>query len=143
MWEKRIIHEGLCAYRMVRGHTQEEVETKARLQLAAWADTWRRRQEKQAALARLLIQRSLQERQIDIDRRAKAFATDRTKELEANLYAVRNLLMDAITKPQVLDWAALYNKKAFAKPQPLIPVLAAPLTCPSFCATANERVYIT
>jgi predicted RecB family nuclease len=85
MWEKRIIHEGLHAFRVVRGQTQEEVAIKARLQVAAWADTWRRRQEKQAAAEKLLQQRSWQERQIDIDCRAKAFATNRTRELESAL----------------------------------------------------------
>jgi|HubBroStandDraft_6_1064221.scaffolds.fasta_scaffold01491_8 restriction system protein len=125
MWEKRIIHEGLHAFRVVRGHTPEEVETKARLQLAAWADTWRRRQERQAAAEKLLQQRSWQERQIDIDRRAKALATDRTRELESAIYAARNLLMDAITKPKTLDWAALRDSKGFTKSQPVAPTAAA------------------
>jgi restriction system protein len=125
MWEKRIIHEGLHAFRVVRGQTQEEVEIKARLQVGAWADTWKRRQEKQAAAEKLLQQRSWQERQIDIDRRAKAVATDRTRELESALYAARNLLMDAITKPKTLDWAALRDSKRFTKSPPVGPVAAA------------------
>ena len=39
--------------------------------------------------------------------------------------------MDAITKPQALDWVALHNAKVFSKPQPLIPVLVAPPAAPS------------
>jgi restriction system protein len=125
MWEKRIIHEGLHAFRVVRGHTEEEVETKARLQLEAWADTWKRRQEQQAAAERRLWKKSLLERQVDIDRRAKSVATERTREAESTLYTVRTLLVDALTKPQVFDWESLRDKKRFCNPRPLDPTPAA------------------
>ena len=39
--EIEITHEGLHAYRKVRGVTKEEVETKARLQLDAWNARWK------------------------------------------------------------------------------------------------------
>jgi hypothetical protein len=42
MWELKIKHEGLHAYRNVRGATKEEAETKARLQLDAWNARWAR-----------------------------------------------------------------------------------------------------
>src|ERR1039458_6727890 len=44
MWEVRVQHEGLKAYRVVRGATQQEAELKARLQVAAWNERWSNRQ---------------------------------------------------------------------------------------------------
>ena len=40
MWEKTIRHDGLHAYRVVRGQSQYEVDMKARLQLAQWEERW-------------------------------------------------------------------------------------------------------
>jgi len=125
MWEKRIVHEGLHAYRVVRGHTEEEVEMRACLQLDAWFETWRHRQEKQSAAEYLVRRRSVRDRQADIDRRARAFAMDHTKELEASLGAVRNLLIDAIAKPPSFDWAALQDSRRFSKSEPIAPAAQA------------------
>jgi restriction system protein len=118
MWQKLIIHEGLHAYRVVRGHTQEEVETKARIQTEAWGQTWKRKQEQRDAAEKRTWKRSEWDKQVDIDRRAKNLATERTKELEASLYTVRNLLMDALTKQQAFDWETLKDKAHFCKPGP-------------------------
>jgi hypothetical protein len=40
MWEVRVQHEGLKAYRVVRGVTQKEADLKARLQVAAWNERY-------------------------------------------------------------------------------------------------------
>jgi restriction system protein len=125
MWEKRIIHEGLHAFRVVRGYTEEEVETKTRLQLAAWAATWKRKLEQRSSAEKILQQRSWRERQTDVDKRAKSLAADRTKELEASLYTVRSLLLDSLTKQQAFDWEGLKDKGRFSSPGPLRPTHAA------------------
>jgi restriction system protein len=118
MWEKRIQHEGLHAFRVVRGHTKEETELKARLQLEAWNASWKRKLEQKAAAEKRLSKQELWERQVDVDRRSKAFATERTVDAENQLYAVRNLLIDALTKKQIFDWDSLQDKSHFDKPAP-------------------------
>jgi hypothetical protein len=51
MWERRVKHEGLHAYRTVRGVTQAEAETKARLQMDAWSARWARVVAREAVVA--------------------------------------------------------------------------------------------
>jgi len=43
MWEKSALHKGLNAYRLVRGQTPEEVESKAAFQLAQGEERWQRK----------------------------------------------------------------------------------------------------
>jgi len=140
MWQRLIIHEGLHAYRVVRGHTQEEVETKARIQMEAWNQTWKRKQELRAAAEKRTWKRSEWDKQVDIDRRAKSLATDRTKELEASLYIVRNLLMDALTKQQAFDWETLKDKSHFCKPGP---ARLAPAALPMEPSRSDPRFVVT
>ena len=43
MWEVRVKHDELRAYRVMRGVTREEAELKASLQVANWNERWARR----------------------------------------------------------------------------------------------------
>ena len=43
MWEVRVQHDGLKAYRVVRGVTKQEAELKATLQVSAWNERWANR----------------------------------------------------------------------------------------------------
>ncbi len=123
MWEKRISHEGLHTYRVIRGASKEEVELKARLQVEAWNDRWKRMQEMEAARRARLNRREFWERQVDLDKRAKNHALELTKEAEANILAVRSLLSDSLGKKHSLDWEALKDTSQFTKPQPTPPAL--------------------
>jgi restriction system protein len=119
MWEKRIVHEGLHAFRVVRGVTQEEVEIKARLQLALWADRWRRKQELEQARHKRASKTVAWESQNEADRRAKAVALELTKEAEATVEGLKSLLPDALARQHPFDWKQLEDRTSFSKDEPL------------------------
>jgi len=131
MWEKRIVHRGLNAFRVVRGHTQADVELKASMQLLAWDATWNKRLEQQAAAEKRLHIRSERDKQSDVVRRSKVFADESTKDAEAAIEAVRSLLTDALAKNQNFDWTSLENHHGFAKLAPDRPALLRMPTEPS------------
>jgi hypothetical protein len=85
MWEKRISHEGLHTYRVVRGVSKEEAELKARLQLLAWQDRWSRLQAVEAKRRERLSRRAGWERQAEIEKRARDVALELTREAEAEM----------------------------------------------------------
>jgi restriction system protein len=121
MWEKRISHEGLHTYRVVRGVSKEEVELKARLQSQAWQARWSRIQEIEAKRREHLSRRAGWEQQSEIDKRAKNLALELTREAEANIQTVRNLLNNSVKKSQPLDWNALRDTTPFTKDLPIKP----------------------
>jgi restriction system protein len=119
MWEKRIIHEGLHAFRVVRGATEEEVEIKARLQLAVWAERWRRKQQVEETRRKHAMQAQAWQSQADIDKRAKAAALELTKEAEAAVAGLKTLLSDALANQHQFDWKKLEDQTTFTKAEPL------------------------
>jgi restriction system protein len=123
MWQKPIVHQGLNAFRMVRGSTQEEVETKARLQLAAWAERWKRKLEVEEARQKNLSRIAWRERKVDVDRSARAAALDRTREAEKALEILNTLLEATIANPHRFEWIRLNDLASFSKPAPVLPQL--------------------
>jgi restriction system protein len=114
MWEVRVQHDGLKAYRVVRGATQQEAELKARLQVAAWNERWSNRQ---AAL-----KSKLQKLQKSWDNDAnKRTARSRTEELEGQLQALESILMDGI-RQQAIQWQSLKDRSTFTTSRPQEPV---------------------
>jgi hypothetical protein len=81
MWEVSVQHEGLKAYRVVRGVTQEEAELKANLQIAAWNERWAR------TLVALKAKQEKLQRSWDIDAN-KESARARTGELQKQIEAL-------------------------------------------------------
>jgi restriction system protein len=123
MWEIKIKHEGLHAYRNIRGATQQEAETKARLQIEAWDVRWKRFQEIAAARQQRLAKRGWADKQADIDRRAKEHAVELTKEAEAALDGLRGLLKHALGHAHIFNWEGLKDSSTFDKPKPTPAVL--------------------
>src|SRR5229473_3754442 len=123
MWEKRIIHEGLNTFRVVRGYTEEEVETKARLQLAAWADRWQRKLEIESSRQKQVEKRTAWEQQAEVDKRRKSLALKRTIEAEEAVEAVRNLLSSASAAAPEFHWEELRDQTHFSPPGPPEPSL--------------------
>jgi restriction system protein len=123
MWEKRIIHEGLKTFRVIRGYTQEEVEIKARLQLAVWAERWQRRQEIELARQKQVQKRTAWEEQTDVDKRRKSLALHRTLEAEAAVEAAKTLLSSALAELTKFDWDDLRDSTEFLLPEPQSPLL--------------------
>lgn len=123
MWEIRIKHEGLHAYRTVRGATEQEAQTKARLQIDAWNARWVKLVARESARQERLKKKNWAEKQSDIDKRAKEHALVLTKEAEAAVDGLRTLLGDALAKGRPFDWESLKDSSQFGKPEPLAPKL--------------------
>jgi restriction system protein len=109
MWEKRIRHDGLKAYRVVRGQTQSDVELKARLQEAIWEERW---QKKVHISSQRLNQFT-----------AKGIALERTKELESYRDELSHILTSVLDDTGPFDWEKLKDRSKFTEIAPKEPVL--------------------
>jgi restriction system protein len=118
MWEIPIKHEGLHAYRRVRGATQQEAETKARLQIDAWNVRWARLVEREAARKERLRKIGWADKQSDIDKRSKEHAIELTKEAESAIAGLRGLLNAALTRAHSFNWESLKDRSRFEKTEP-------------------------
>src|SRR4029077_13657501 len=118
MWTMTITHDGLHTFRVVRGVTQQEVETKARLQREAWNERWKKLQEAAAAGQERLTRRNWTDQQTEIDRRAKNHALELTKDAEAAINAAGSLLDSALESNPSFDWERLKDRTTFPTPQP-------------------------
>lgn len=121
MWEKRVVHNGLNAYRVIRGSTYEEVETKARLQLAAWAERWERKTQTERDRQARASKHLAFERKADVEARFKAVALGRTREAEAAIQGLKTILLEALHNKAPFDWAALKDTTQFSEPMPAAP----------------------
>lgn len=85
MFEKRIVHAGLNAYRLVKGQTAAETEGNAVCSRRLWEERWQRKS--QADRARDNRAKKLQQRSSSTEQAtaAKALALEQTRDLE--LYA--------------------------------------------------------
>jgi restriction system protein len=95
-WEKCIQHEGLKAFRVVRGATPEEVNVKAASQLATWEARWSRVQ-------------------------AAERTREQTSEFREEVVSIETLLERALTQDYRRDWNALKRFDQFTEPRPTKP----------------------
>lgn len=113
MWEVRVQHEGLNAYKVVRGTTEAEAQLRARLQIAAWNERWSKRQSaEKARLAKLQMSWDL-----NTNRHA---ARARTVELEGQISALGIILKGGIQQ-QPFKWEGLKDNTQFTLPYPKEP----------------------
>jgi len=103
MWEIKIQHTGLNAYRLVKGVSKEEAELKANLQLAIWDERWAARQNRLEKAA------NLQD------------ATDRTSELREQINDLETLLRICLEN-ELFGWDDLKDKTTFTTTPPGKPV---------------------
>ncbi len=121
MFEKRIVHHGLNAYRLVRASSESEVNMKAHLQEALWAERWQKKLKADQARenrAKHLQQRILSAEQTSA---AKALALEQTRELEDARESLQNLLHDALERDARLNWEAKKDRSGFSVPKPSKP----------------------
>jgi restriction system protein len=111
-YEKRIHHAGLKAYRIIRGATEYDVETKAKLQCVLWDDKWRRVCEAQA-------KKIEKEKMASRTFQQKEWALERTKQAEVEMEAMGNLLLNGIEVDHVIDWEKLKDASPFSVPYPI------------------------
>jgi restriction system protein len=136
IYERRVYHQELKAYRIIRGATQEDVEAKATYQLEIWANRWKRLQAseenqriRQQAAAVQQISKIAREQKIRL-------ALQQTQELQEQLDTVASLLDQAISRDYRRDWDALKSHARFpdlapVQPKPEMAVLQYPPSPPS------------
>ena len=109
MWEIRIQHEGLRAFRVVKGATQEDAELKAEAQMEIWNQRWNRR---------LNVERANLERlgkALNIEQ-AKHQARTRAEEAANDINAIESLLKTGVTRGKFFSWNDLKDRSPFAEP---------------------------
>ncbi|MGI8770844.1 MAG: restriction endonuclease [Acidobacteriaceae bacterium] len=127
MWEIRVQHEGLSAYRVVRGVTKEEAELKATLQIASWNERWSSRE------SALLTKHKKLQRTWDLETN-KEIARTRTEELQYQMVTIETLLRAGIEQPP-FRWDQLWSTTLFTLSLPSTPI------SPSKPAGPNAVVY--
>ena len=108
-WEEQITHVGLNTYRLIRGQSQDEVNLKARLQLAQWEERWQAKTRAQKSRATHMT--------------GKELAFERTLELERQREALQTILSDAIKARTSVDWEALKPRSPFEIKPPTPPLM--------------------
>ena len=114
MYEMRIGHEGLKAYRVVRGWTKQDVELAARCQEALWWERWER-------LQMAAEKRAERTRRVELREEAIWEALERTKAIQRELERLDNLLETVIAKDYRRDWESLKRGEPFEVPPPARP----------------------
>jgi restriction system protein len=112
MWRKLIHHQGLNAFRVVKGETQEEVELLAQFQMDTWDERWKRRQ--QAEVVRNEKLGRLQ----NLDQK-KSAAHSLSAEISARINGLETLLKRGVVRGRYLQWEDLKDQSTFT--EPLVP----------------------
>ncbi len=112
-FEIRIQHEGLNAYRVVRGATPKDAELKAKAQIAVWNERWATRKAREAKAREVLAVEN-----------KKAAAARRTEELQEQIAALSEILKAGLSAP-AFQWEQLKDKTPFTAPRPTCPQNAA------------------
>jgi restriction system protein len=108
---RAIRHQGLSKYKLISGLTDWDVEQKAAAQLAAWAQEWDRRvrRDREQASKRSAAQAKEEK---------KAYAIERTKELQAELDSLRKTLSIGRATRHLVDWAGMKKPVSFSEVPP-------------------------
>lgn len=104
MYEVEIRHEGLGAYRHIRGSDQQVVMQKAQAQQRVWDERWKRNQDKEATLNQKLAKKEL--------------AQARTSAAFAALSKIETTLTSALTVDPTLDWESMKDRSPYSIPRP-------------------------
>jgi restriction system protein len=119
MWEVRIQHEGLRAFRVLYGATQADAQWKATAQLLRWEARWSAQQRANSARAELLTRQRLA-------LHGRSIAARLTADSAAHRLALDTLLATSLHRGRFLHWDQLKDTTPFADP----PILPAPPRTP-------------
>ena len=125
MYEVEIRHEGLGAYRHIRGSNNLVVMRKAQAQQQAWEERWQKQQEREAITNERLARRELAEE-------GREEAKERREQAERALSAIGHTLKSALDRNAALDWESLKDHSKFPTPEPDRPVPESAPTEPHF-----------
>lgn len=107
-YQQEIWHDGLKEHKVITAPDEDILENKVRVQVEKWTEKWS----------------SLCEKRFK-DEAKKASteeAINKTKEAEANLEEVENILLNTLNVNDAVDWELLKNKDEFKLPYPMKPV---------------------
>jgi restriction system protein len=121
MFEKRIVHHGLNAYRLVKAQTLGEVEVKARLQEAVWAERWERKIAADRARASRTSRLEQYARSAEQAAAARAIALEQTRELELGRQKLETLLLQSLEEHLSPDWESRKDRTQFQESRPKEP----------------------
>src|ERR1039458_231105 len=120
MFEVTVQHQGLHAYKVVKGYSAQEAELKAALQLRKWEEQWARVQQ--------IRKREDQKTQISMLKdQAKALAADQNDEAEKRIQSLETLLRDSARLDHHVNWEKLKQSTCYPVAVPGPPSLA-PIT---------------
>jgi restriction system protein len=108
MWERRISHAGLNAFRVIRGSDENDVNIKAELQLKIWNEKWQRLQQKRVA--------------VFTASQKKLLAEFKSREAQAQLSAISTTLLDSLPKDHCVNWEELRDGSPFGAARPEQPI---------------------
>jgi restriction system protein len=109
MWEVRIQHEGLRAFRVLKGPTQADAQWKATAQLRLWDARWSALQRAESARNDLLTRQMLA---LHGRRTAARF----TAEAAARNLALESILAASLQRGLFFQWDLLKDQTVFAAP---------------------------
>jgi restriction system protein len=110
MFEVRIQHPGLRAFRLVKGETKRDAELKAEAQMAIWNQRWARHLSAEKARAEKLGRWLHRE-----EGREQAIAL--STEAASQIARVESLLKTCLIRGKFVDWEWLKDKTPFAEPE--------------------------
>lgn len=113
MFEIRIQDQRINAYRLIKGHTRQDVELKAAAQIAVWNEKAKRKQEKADLQARRLAS-------VSDHWQAAQEAEALTEEASSAVSALEGLLLALLSQP-VPSWKDLKDHSNFAEQMPARP----------------------
>ena len=119
MWEVRIQHEGLRAFRVLSGHTQADAQWKATAQLLLWEQRWCAQQK-----AELSRQKCLSRQMLALHGRKTAASL--TAELAHRIAALESILDTSLRRGHFLPWDLLKDRTPFTEPPVLLEALRKP-----------------
>lgn len=115
-WSVELRHEGLNAYRVIRGRDRNEVQQRAAMQQRAWDLRW-------AALRERQVLRDERARRIYGRQSQREHAAALTAEAESAILALRSTLARGLNRTTAIDFVVLEDHDAFPTPQPSQPKL--------------------
>jgi restriction system protein len=116
MYEIRVQHPGLKAFRVIRDFNKEIAELRAKLQIEAWEQRWNRVQATDA--------KRREKQQISWDNDAnKRVAQSKTSDCQQAISEIETLLKDSIELDHRVDWDSLKDRTRFDVPRPTTPPL--------------------
>lgn len=111
----RIRHQGLNAYRVIKGHDKTQIQSEAHRQISAWTQQWAELQ-RQATSSHLQVGRNLRDA-------SKAWAAFATLQMQRVVGECDRILAIALDVDNRLDFEKLKSQVTFNLPEPEKPIL--------------------